>query len=164
LRVGEALGLRPEHIDTATGTIRIRAGKRTKKVKGDASRRSHQARQVALSPEAGAILAVWMAKRTALGIGSGPYLCTLRGGPVIPSYVRSLLKRLAKQAGLDPSRVRPHGLRHTFASELARENVPLTVIQSALGHRSLLTTMSYIQAVAPEHVLDTLRQRTWAYG
>ena len=81
---------------------------------------------------------------------------------MVPSYARSLLKRLARKAGIDPSRVRPHGLRHTFASELARGNVPLTVIQSALGHRSLLTTMSYIQAVAPAHVLDTLRARTWA--
>ena len=163
LRVGEALQLRPEHLDLDTGTIRIRAGKRTKKVAGDPTRRCHAARQVAVSPEASAILAVWMAKRTALGIGPpAPYLCTLKGGRVLPSYCRSLLKRLAKRAGIDPTRVRPHGLRHCFGSELAREGVPMTVIQGVLGHRSILTTTRYVQDVAPGHVLSTLRGRSWA--
>jgi len=163
LRVGEALQLRPEHLDLDTGTIRIRAGKRTRKVAGDPKRRSHAARQVAVNPEASAILAVWMAKRTALGIGPpATYLCTLKGGRVLPSDRRSLLKRLAKRAGIDPTRVRPHGLRHCFASELAREGVPMTVIQGALGHRSILTTTRYVQDVAPEQVLSTLRARSWA--
>src|SRR5713226_3963627 len=163
LRVGEALQLRPEHLDLETGTIRVRAGKRTRKVAGDPKRRSHMARQVAVNPEAAAILAVWMAKRAALPIGpTAPFLCTLRGGRVLPSYARSLMKRLAKAANIDPSRVRPHGLRHCFASELAREGVPMTVIQGALGHRSILTTSRYGQDVAPEHVLSTLRARSWA--
>ena len=163
MRVGEALSLRPEHLDLDTGTIRIRNGKRTKKVKGDPSRRAHAARQVAVNPEAAAILAVWMAKRTGLAIGpTSPFICTMKGGCVLPSYARSLLKRLACKAGIDPSRVRPHGLRHSFASELAREGVPMTVIQGALGHRSILTTMHYVQDVAPEAVLSTLRARAWA--
>src|SRR5437899_2998516 len=115
LRVGEALQLRPEHLDLDTGTIRIRAGKRTRKVPGDPKRRSHAARQVAVNPEAAAILAVWMAKRTTLAIGpTSPFICTLKGGPVLSPYARSLLKRLARKADIDPTRVRPHGLRHCF--------------------------------------------------
>ncbi len=38
----------------------------------------------------------------------------------------------------------------------------MTVIQGALGHRSILTTTRYVQDVAPEHVLSTLRARSWA--
>jgi site-specific recombinase XerD len=36
----------------------------------------------------------------------------LRGGPMNSSYVRQLLPRLAKRAGIE-KRVHPHGLRHT---------------------------------------------------
>lgn len=39
----------------------------------------------------------------------------------------------------------PHALRHSFASALLRENVPLPVISAALGHRSLESSMYYLR-------------------
>jgi site-specific recombinase XerD len=55
----------------------------------------------------------------------------------------------------------PHGLRHAFASELAAEGQPLTVIRDALGHSSLATTDVYLRHISPEHVIDALRARSW---
>ena len=49
----------------------------------------------------------------------GPVFSTLHGEALLPSYVRSLFKRLAKRAGI-AKRVHPHGLRHTFASGSCR--------------------------------------------
>jgi hypothetical protein len=60
-----------------------------------------------------------------------PVFCTLHGGRVDPSYVRHLLPR--QKAHID-RRVHAHGLRHTYASELAREHTPINVIRDALGH------------------------------
>jgi len=86
--------------------------------------------------------------------------CTLAGGRVDTSYVRHLLPRLAVKAGLD-RRVHAHGLRHTYASELARERTPINVIRDALGHTSLAVTDRYLRDVAPMHVIDTIRARRW---
>jgi len=58
-------------------------------------------------------------------------------------------------------RVHAHGLRHTYASELARERTPINVIRDALGHTSLAVTDRYLRDVAPMHVIDTIRARRW---
>jgi integrase len=54
-------------------------------------------------------------------------------------YIRALLPRLAGEAGIE-KRVHAHGLHHTHGAELAREGVPMNVIQTQLGHSNLGTT------------------------
>ena len=41
-------------------------------------------------------------------------------------------------------KVNPHALRHTFATRLVEENVPLNTIQNILGHASISTTQKYM--------------------
>ena len=86
--------------------------------------------------------------------------CTLGGRPLTTAYVRAMLPRLARRAGIE-KRVHAHGMRHSFASGLAQEGVPMNVIQAALGHSSLATTSRYLAHVAPQQVIDTLRARSW---
>jgi integrase len=71
-----------------------------------------------------------------------------------------LLPRLARGAGI-PKRVHPHGLRHTHAAQLAREGVPLNVIQAQLGHSNIATTSHYLQHVAPQQLIRVMRGRAW---
>lgn len=52
-----------------------------------------------------------------------------------------LIKRTGKQAGIV---VRPHLLRHAFATRLARDGASPFVVQRALGHASIQTTMRYV--------------------
>ena len=52
---------------------------------------------------------------------------TMKGQPLKPSYVRTLLPRLADKVGAG-KRVHPHGLRHTLAYELMMEGVPVPII------------------------------------
>jgi integrase/recombinase XerD len=102
-----------------------------------------------------------MDRRQRLGInGRRRLFCRLDGGPLDQSYVRHLLRRLAGKAGID-KRVHPHGLRHTYAAELAREGVPMNVLRDALGHSTLATTDRYLRDVAPVHVIETMRRREW---
>lgn len=85
----------------------------------------------------------------------------LQGQPVHSAYVRALLPRLARRAGID-KRVHAHGLRHTHAAELALEGKPMNLIQAQLGHASLATTSSYLAHIAPAQLIEAMRARTWS--
>lgn len=87
-----------------------------------------------------AVVEPWLDCRQGLGInGRRRLFCTLEGRPLKPSYVRTLLPRLAGRVGIE-KRVHPHGLRHAHAAELTAEGLPVNLIQAQLGHASLATT------------------------
>ncbi len=150
LRLSEALALEPKDIDPKAGTVVVLHGK------GD------RRRTVGLDPGAMAMVLRWVEKRKQLGInGRAPLLCTLKGKPLKPSYVRTLLPRLADKEGIE-KRVHPHGLRHTHAYELMMEGVPVPIIQSQLGHASLATTDRYLRHIAPKDLVEVMQRREWS--
>jgi site-specific recombinase XerD len=91
---------------------------------------------------------------------AAPGVCTLQGRPLKPSYVRTMLPRLAARAGIT-RRVHPHGLRHAHAAELMWEGVPVPIIQRQLGHASLATTDRYLRSIAPADVVEVMQRRAW---
>lgn len=148
LRCAEALALEVRDLDPVNGYIRVRHGK------GD------KARTVAMDPDAFALVQLWLDRRARLGIPtrSRRVFCTLAGEPLKSSYVRMLMPRLGRKAGID-KRVHAHGLRHTFAAQLALEGVPMHVIQKCLGHANLVTTSTYLNHIAPVDLAELARNR-----
>ena len=56
-------------------------------------------------------------------------------------------------------RFAPHQLRHAHAVEIAREGVPLNVIQRQLGHANLGITSIYLQGIDNAEIIDTVHAR-----
>ena len=102
----------------------------------------------------------WLECRVALPIG--PLFCVISGptsgAPWIPTSARVQLRRLALQAGVR-RRFAPHQLRHAHAVEMAREGVPLNVIQRQLGHTDLGVTSTYLQGIDNAEVIDVVHAR-----
>ncbi|MDH4104210.1 MAG: tyrosine-type recombinase/integrase, partial [Thermoleophilia bacterium] len=109
-----------------------------------------------------ALVSKWLEVRRKRGIPGGALLfCTLAGRPMGQSYIRHLLPRLARKAGIE-RRVHAHGLRHAFAVGLVRSGAPLYVVRDALGHASVATTNVYLSRVGAHEAVDVMRNREWA--
>jgi len=129
LRIQEALALGEHDLDQRRGSLLVRSGKGGRR------------REVGMGEWAWEQLRPWLAVRVGLPIG--PLFCVIdgptRGRPWSSANVRVEFRRLAAQAGIR-RRFAPHQLRHAHALELAREGVPLNIIQRQLGHANLGTT------------------------
>ena len=149
LRIQEALDLTESDLDARRGSILVRAGKGNKR------------REVGMDPWAWSDhLAPWVACRTQLPLG--PLFCVIdgatRGRPWSATAVRAELRRYALSGGVR-RRLAPHQLRHAHAVELAREGVPLPVIQRQLGHSYVSTTSVYLQGINTEEIISAIHAR-----
>ena len=148
LRISEALSLTESDLDPARGSILIRRGKGGRR------------REVGLDAWAWRHLNAWLEIRVAMRVGA--LLCVIdgptQGRPWSATAAHATLRRLAAGAGVR-RRFAPHQLRHAHAVEMAREGVPLLVIQRQLGHANLGITSIYLQGIDSSEIIDTVHRR-----
>ena len=76
-----------------------------------------------------------------------------------PDAVRTIPRRLAVGAGVDPALVTPHRLRHYFGLTSAKAGVPTTALMRAMGHRSPIMTARYSEFADSERGFHIARPR-----
>lgn len=144
LRVSEAVGLQKSSVDLEARLVRC-IGKGSKE------------RMVPLGRQAAQALRRYLARgRPLLDSRHRPELfLNAKGGGLTRAGAFLILRRLAATAGLEPERVHPHLLRHSFATHLLEGGADLRSVQEMLGHADLATTELYT------HVSDRRRRELY---
>lgn len=146
VRASEVLAIRIRDLDWTSGKLTVRQGKGRKD-------------RVLWTTEDDLELAKrWREKRLELTLpdaGKELLFTTLAGGPLNDRYLRAMVERVARKANIT-KHVHPHTLRHTFATDIYRETKNIRLVQKALGHADLSTTMIYTHIVDDE-LEDALR-------
>jgi integrase/recombinase XerD len=142
LRVSELGGLMLQQIDLEQGFLRV-FGKGSKE------------RVVPIGGRACAALATYLLSGrphfVKAGTGSQLFLSN-RGAALSRATLWFIVKKHARRAGIAQN-VKPHLLRHSFATHLLSGGADLRAIQEMLGHASIATTQIYT-AVEPQRLLD----------
>ena len=93
------------------------------------------------------------------GIQTGPVFITRTGKPMNRSNIWREMKALCERAGVSPSKVFPHSLRHLFARCFYAIDHDVAKLADILGHSNINTTRIYIVTSGAEHrrKLETMR-------
>jgi integrase/recombinase XerD len=144
LRVSEAVGLDKASVDLDARLVRC-IGKGSKE------------RVVPIGRQGATALQRYLSRgRPFLDTRHRPELfLNAKGGGLTRAGAFLILRRLAAKAGLEPERVHPHLLRHSFATHLLEGGADLRSVQEMLGHADLATTELYT------HVSDRRRRELY---
>ncbi len=125
LRVSELVAVEVADVDFLERTIRVRQGK------------GGQDRLVLFTEDLGQQLRLHLNGRA-----RGALFESNRAAPFTPRRIQQIVKAVARQAGIEQP-IHPHTYRHSMATFLRNQGVPLDVVQLLLGHQNPRTTQLY---------------------
>lgn len=160
VRIGEALGLRHEDLAAAEREVTI-----CPRVNANRARtKSATSRTIPVSPGLVRLYADYLHQEygdldsdyVLVNLWRQPY-----GRPMTYAAVYDLVLRLRDRTGIDFD---PHWFRHTTATRLLRDSVPVEVVSKILGHASLTTTTSTYGHLTVEDARTALQAAGWFDG
>lgn len=138
LRLSELIGLMDADVDTARGELKV-LGKRNKE------------RLIPFGTELADAIGAYRQLRDATGAasGCGRFFTRPDGSDLYPTLVQRLVKK-ELTGNTHASRLSPHTMRHSFATDMLNNGADLRSVQKLLGHESLQTTQVYTHVTRSE--------------
>jgi integrase/recombinase XerD len=160
MRVGEALGLRHEDVAAAEREITV-----APRVNANGARvKSATARTIPVSAELIRLYADYLHEEYG-DLDSDYVFVNLwgspRGHPLAYPAVYDLVRRLRRQTGIEFG---PHWYRHTAATRMLRDGVPVETVSALLGHASVTTTLATYGHLSSEDARRALEAAGWFAG
>jgi site-specific recombinase XerD len=156
MRIGEALGLRHEDIDTAGRVVQVQPRRNANRARAKSG-----ARDVPVTPGLLRMFADYLFNEYGaldcdyvfVNLWADPV-----GAPMSYANVIDLVARLRTRTGISFT---PHLFRHTYATELLNRDVPSEVVQKLLGHASVSTTIDTYSHLELRHIRAALESAGW---
>jgi site-specific recombinase XerD len=160
VRIGEALGLRHEDLAAAEREITV-----VPRINGNRARsKSRQPRTIPVSPGLIRLYGDYLHGEYG-DLDSDYVFVTLfaepRGQALSYRAVYDLVLRLRDRTGVDFD---PHWFRHSMATRMLRDSVPIEVVSKLLGHASITTTLSVYGHLTAEDARKALQAAGWFTG
>lgn len=160
MRIGEALGLR--HADVAAAEREVSVVARVND--NGARTKSRQPRTIPVSAELIRLYGDYL--HTEYGDLDSDYVfvnlwARPHGHPLAYPAVYDLVRRLRRRTGVDFD---PHWYRHTAATRLLRDGVPIEVVSKLLGHADITTTVDVYGHLTVEDARQALEAAGWFIG
>lgn len=137
MRCSELMSLRDAEVDTVRGELKVH-GKRNKE------------RIIPFGRELAASIDAYRRLRdsspmTAVSCmdSRAPLLVRDDGAPLYRKMVYNVVHRMLSEGGAHASRLSPHVMRHSMATDMLNEGATLSTVQQLLGHSSLTSTQIY---------------------
>jgi integrase len=171
LRRGELLALRWADVDLEAGVVHVdRSVTQVQQQRLYVTPKNHERRDVALDAHTVATVRAWrksqLAERLAWGAAyldaEGLVFTWEDGRPVLPDFVTKAFGNLT--TGLEVPRLKLHELRHTHATMLLRDGVPVHVVAKRLGHKDPSVTLNVYADAIPDddgRAVDTFTKAVW---
>lgn len=162
MRRSELLGLKWNDIDLDKATVSVNRGLIAVGYELHESRgkTANSRRCIDLDEPTIGILRAWRAwtaaEQAVTGKECDHIFATGDGGPVHPHSISQAFERITRNAGLPV--IRFHDLRHTHATLLIKEGVPVKVVSERLGHATTAFTIETYQHVLPGMQADAAEQ------
>lgn len=160
VRIGEALGLRHADVCAAEREVRI-----VPRINDNGARsKSRDQRSI---PVSGELIKLWADYlHTEYGQLDSDYVfvnlfAEPRGRALSYAAVYDVVTRLRKRTGIEFD---PHWCRHSAATRMLRDGVPIEVVSTLLGHCSVTTTLSIYGQLTAEDARRALEKAGWFTG
>ena len=141
LRISEATNIRVEDIDSKNMRIFVRNGK------GERERYT-------VLPKASLEMLRECYRRYKPNHPEGYMFLNRKGNPLKVERLRVFFRRYRRKAGISEDFI-VHSLRHSFATRLVEEGVPLVQVKELLGHSCIRSTMTYVHVANNMQKVDS---------